>query len=66
MRHASDAICLALSRLFSPDVPELDSYFHELIFISKLEVIVCVVRCDVVYYLNSHIPGNEPLKNRIS
>lgn len=35
----------------SPDVSELDSHFCELIFISKHEVIVCVVRCDVVFII---------------
>lgn len=52
-----DASCFRcnLSRVVttfqSSDIPELDSHFRELIFISKLEVIVCVVRCDVTFII---------------
>lgn len=50
---ASDAICLALSRLFRVPTffPSWIRTFRELIFISKPEVIFCVVRCDVAFII---------------
>lgn len=44
-------LSLVVTTFQSPDVSVLDSHFCELIFISKLEVIVCVVRCDVAFII---------------